>query len=160
MRWHHPTRGLLAPDEFIPLAEQTGLIAAADPLRARRRAAPVPPWQRRRATTCRVAVNLSGAQPARPALPGRGRASCSRAHGVEPTLLELEITESTIMADPSARDRDARAQLRELGVALCDRRLRHRLLVAGLPASELPVDELKIDKSFVARDGDRAPATP
>ena len=112
----------------------TGLIAPAHPLRARRtRCARSSAWQRRRArarasrSTCRCATSSTPRSPS-------DVAALLERHRLEPELLELEITESTIMADPARATAMLERAVDDRRAAL-DRRLRHRLLVARLPAA-------------------------
>ena len=156
VRWKHPQRGLLGPDQFIPLAEQTGLIRSLtrhvlDASLAQCRA-----WmdEGRRLT---VAVNITSRELIDLHFPDEV-AEVLATWAVDPAQLELEITETTIMTD-LPRTRSILARLRELGVRLAidDFGSGHSSL--GY-LKRLPVDVLKIDKSFVmqmARDpGDAA----
>jgi diguanylate cyclase (GGDEF)-like protein len=145
VRWSHPERGMLAPDEFIPLAEQTGLIGALtrwvvdDALRQ------VAAW-RAEGMNLSVAVNLSARTLLDPSLPEQVRGILRR-HGLEGPALELEITESSLMADP-ARAREILGRLRDLGVRLAidDFGVGHSSLAY---LGRLPVDDIKVDRSFV-----------
>jgi diguanylate cyclase (GGDEF)-like protein len=141
VRWQHPTRGLLYPDDFIPLAERTG--AVADLTR----------WVVDRALAeCRelelpVAVNLAAANIVDVTLPAAIGAALER-HGVPAERLVCEISEHTVMADP-VRATAVLAGLRELGVGLSldDFGTGHSSLSY---LKRLPLDEVKIDRSFVA----------
>jgi diguanylate cyclase (GGDEF)-like protein len=156
LRWQHPERGLIPPAEFIPFAEQTGLMRplTAWVLEAALRQAS--DW-RRDGLDIALAVNLSAANLADPALPDDIEQLLHRMD-VPPDRLTLEITESTAMADP-ARARTLLVRLRELGVGLSidDFGTGHSSLAY---LSALPVTELKIDRSFVMSiatdDGDAA----
>ncbi len=145
VRWNHPRHGLLGPEEFVPIAEQTGLIV------------PLTHWVLDAAIgQCRVwkdqgfelsvAVNLS----ARSFLDAQLAVNIPRLlaeHGVGPTLLELEVTESTIMLDP-ARATTTLERLSEIGLTLSiDDFGTGYSSLANL--KRLPVDMIKIDKSFV-----------
>ncbi|WP_059752013.1 putative bifunctional diguanylate cyclase/phosphodiesterase [Thiobacillus denitrificans] len=145
VRWNHPQRGFLAPDQFIPLAEDAGLIG------------PLTHWVLRAALTQLVtlqrqghvltmAVNLSARNLHDMELPASISALLAE-HGIAPQNLILEITESAVMANPS----DGLAILTELdrmGVTLAiDDFGTGYSSLAYLKG--LPVDELKIDKSFV-----------
>ena len=142
MRWRHPTRGLVMPDTFIPLAEETGLI---EPLgawvvtEACRRASRWP-------AHVAVAVNLSPVQFRSGTLPAVV-ASALRESGIDPTRVELEITESVRLAEDSSNLATLHA-LREQGVRIC-------LDDFGVGYSSLsylrsfPFKTLKIDRSFV-----------
>jgi len=145
VRWPHPAQGLIPPDRFIPLAEQTGLIAPltewvlAEAIRQCRA------WQRA-GLLMGVSVNLSMWNLHDPTLPDRV-AALLRDHGVAPAWLRLELTESALMADPE-RALAVVARLSGLGVGLAvDDFGSGYSSLAYLKT--LPVDELKIDKGFV-----------
>ena len=144
-RWNHPTRGLVMPDEFIPLAERTGLINQLTYVALRGALTACATWQSRWPDVG-VAVNLSPRQLLDPELPP-AVAALLQQHPVAPRLLTLEITEGSLLVDSTAAAR-ALAQLRELGV-----RLSIDDFGTGYSAlaylQRLPIDELKIDKSFV-----------
>ena len=147
VRWRHPQKGLVLPDEFIPIAERTGLInpltrhvmdaALAQVRRWMDRGRPLP-----------IAVNLSVRN-----LHDEGFAELIAAlldaHGVPARLLELEVTESAIMTDP-ARARQTLEKLSALGI-----RLSLDDFGAGYTSlsqlKALPVNDIKIDRSFVTR---------
>ena len=145
MRWNHPRHGLLGPEEFVPIAEQTGLIvpltrwvlaAAMRQCRA---------WQEQ-GYELSVAVNLSARSFLDTAL-AVDIPQLLKLHGIEPTLLELEVTESTIMLDP-ARATATLERLSEIGLTLSiDDFGTGYSSLANL--KRLPVDMIKIDKSFV-----------
>ena len=146
VRWQHPTRGLLAPDEFVPLAERTGAVSdltrwVVDAALAQQRA-----W-REQGHDLPVAVNLAAANIVDVTLPAT-IAGLLRHHGVEGNRLECEISEHTVMADP-VRATDVLAGLRALGVRLSldDFGTGHSSLAY---LKRLPLDEVKIDRSFVA----------
>ncbi len=145
VRWQHPTRGLLMPDEFIPIAEQTGLIAALTHTVLRQALAQCQSW-RAASPAVGVAVNLSPRGLLEPALLTTV-ANELAANGVPPELLTLEITESCVMSDPAAA-LVVLTQLQQLGVRLSldDFGTGYSSLVY---LQRLPVNEVKIDKSFV-----------
>jgi len=145
VRWNHPTRGLVAPDEFIPLAEHTGLIGplmryVLDEalLQARAWADAEQPLQ--------VAVNLSARNLLDDYLPVMVGGLLDT-HGVPPHLLELEVTESALMTEPG-RARVLLEHLAAVGV-----RISIDDFGAGYTSlsqlKDLPIRELKIDRSFV-----------
>src|SRR3954447_22069271 len=144
-RWRHPARGLLPPDEFIPLAENTGLIGELTFEVLRQALNQVRAWQRA-GMRLGVSVNLSARQLTDLDLP-RDVEALLRDYGLPPAMLTLEVTESTIMADPS-RTLTILRLLAELGVCLS-------IDDFGTGYSSLSylkrVDahELKIDKSFI-----------
>ena len=155
VRWRHPQRGLVPPNDFIPVAEHTGLIRPMTKLVIEMALLQAAEW-RRAGLHLRVAVNLSTRALLDAALPGEVQRMLE-AHELEPRYLMLEITESILMADP---ERSARilSQLSEMGVglALDDFGTGYSSLSY---LKRLPVDELKIDGSFVknmARDPDDA----
>ena len=157
-RWRHPTRGLLAPEAFIDLAEETGMIVplGTQVLRTALREIPdAPPHGSTQ--PLRISVNLSARQLSHPDLTPMVSQALADA-GVPPARLSLEITESLLITDSSAMQA-AIADLKQLGVGLC-------LDDFGTGHSSmdylkfLPVDELKIERRFVVglltNDQDRA----
>jgi len=147
VRWPHPEHGLIPPDRFIPLAEQTGLIVplTAWVLDAALRQCRV--WADA-GLTVEVAVNLSLCNLRDPNLYPTV-ADLLRRHGVPPGRLCLELTESVVMADVEGTQR-VLARLAALGVRLAidDFGTGYSSLAY---LSRLPVDELKIDRSFARR---------
>jgi diguanylate cyclase (GGDEF)-like protein len=145
VRWNHPQRGFLAPDQFIPLAEDAGLIGPLTHWVLRTALAQLVILQRQ-AHVLTMAVNLSARNLHDMELPASISALLAES-GVAPQDLILEITESAVMANPS----DGLAILTELdrmGVTLSiDDFGTGYSSLAYLKG--LPVDELKIDKSFV-----------
>lgn len=150
VRWNHPARGLVNPAEFIPLAEETGLITEIDTLVLGESCRQMRLWSMERGDDLplSVSVNLSSKHFAGPDLIGRvERALCET--GLESRYLKLEITESAVMdcADTAA---SLLTQLRELGIQLS-------IDDFGTGYSSLsylhrfPVNTLKIDRSFVSR---------
>ena len=145
MRWTHPRLGSIAPDVFIPLAERTGLIHALTQHAIRTALAQQRAWAKQ-GLDLTVAVNLSRRNLVDATFPERVRELLDEA-GVPASRLELEITESAIMADPTRAIR----VLREL----CDMDIRLALDDFGVGQSSLaylkrlPVSDIKIDRSFV-----------
>lgn len=143
-RWEHPTRGRVMPDDFITLAEQTGLIGQLTQVALVQSLTQCHGWLAD-SPNVGVAVNLSPRQLLDPDLPSTV-SDILRSSGVPARLLTLEITESSIMTDPAAAAA-ALATLRELGVRLSidDFGTGHSALAY---LQRLPLDEVKIDKSF------------
>ena len=145
VRWQHPERGLLAPVEFIPFAEQTGFVrqitlwvfGAVTQLLAQ---------QRQRGRQLQVSVNLSTRDLLDPLLSARLGAMLSQ-HGVPASDICLEITESAIMDDPQ-RAEAMLNRLSQQGFRLSIDDFGTGYSSLGY-LKRLPVDELKIDKSFV-----------
>jgi diguanylate cyclase (GGDEF)-like protein len=146
VRWQHPARGLILPDEFIPLAEKTGLIVPIGEWVLDEACRQMREWHDAGRRDWRVAVNLSPVQFGHPALMQTVRAALER-HQLDPRCLTLEITESTAM-----RDADASVvilqQLHQMGVqiAIDDFGTGYSSL---LYLKRLPASELKIDRGFV-----------
>ncbi|WP_439401842.1 EAL domain-containing protein [Bradyrhizobium sp. DASA03068] len=143
LRWHHPERGLVSPGEFIPVAEETGLILPLGEWVLRTACAEAAKWR----SDLKIAVNLSPAQ-------FRSRELVSTivgalaASGIASDRLELEVTETVIMHD-SGTVFAALSQLRELGVriALDDFGTGYSSLSF---LQKFPFDKIKIDRSFVS----------
>jgi diguanylate cyclase (GGDEF)-like protein len=145
VRWEHPEHGLLPPADFIPLAEQTGLIRPMTLHLLDLALQDCTTW-RAMGLDLSVAVNLSARSLLDADLPQSVRDLLDR-HAVPACALELEITETTAMVDPG-RAMTVLAELRALGVRLSvdDYGTGHASLSY---LHQLPVDTLKIDKSFV-----------
>jgi diguanylate cyclase (GGDEF)-like protein/PAS domain S-box-containing protein len=147
VRWQHPERGLVVPPVFIPIAEQTGLIVPIGAWVLREACAKAATWGSSTGRHLRVSVNVSPRQLADDDFPATVAAVLAET-GLEPDLLCLEITESAVMADPDAAA-DALAQLKALGVHLAIDDFGTGYSSLGQLKALLPVDTIKIDKSFV-----------
>jgi diguanylate cyclase (GGDEF)-like protein len=150
VRWEHPQRGQVMPGEFIPVAEETGLIVAIGQQVLEQACKSMVQWQKLSPTyrSLSLSVNLSARQVAQPDLIERIRRVLSES-GIDPHCLKLEITESVVMENAEAATLMFK-QLRALGVQLS-------IDDFGTGYSSLsylhrfPVNYLKIDKSFVGR---------
>ena len=152
-RWRHPHLGAVPPDEFIAIAEQTGLIAELTSVVLDRSLAQARTW-RDEGRVLRVSVNLSPRSLTDGDLCEAVRAALQR-HGLPPSALLLEITESTIMSNVDQASAVLGA-LRAAGVhtALDDFGTGHSSLTQ---LRAIPVDEVKLDRSFLTGvDGDPA----
>ncbi|MFC4071717.1 putative bifunctional diguanylate cyclase/phosphodiesterase [Actinoplanes subglobosus] len=155
MRWTHPALGPVSPVEFIPIAEDTGLIVAAGAWLLEEAAARTRDW--RETAPVHVSVNLAVRQLREPGLAERVGEILART-GLPPEGLWLEVTESGFMDDPDACLRTLH-ELRNLGVTLC-------IDDFGTGFSSLsylqrmPVSIVKIDRAFVTGVGDGGPNEP
>ncbi len=151
VRWHHPVEGLIPPDRFIPVAEETGLVVQIGNFVMHRTLQNMNAWQKAGAVLVPVSLNVSPAQLQR----GELRTVITTllaTYGLSPELLQLEMTERAVfdLTVPRAGEsrRDSIAQIRELGVKIA-------IDDFGTGYSSLSylkhwqVDSLKIDKSFV-----------
>ncbi|WP_339384393.1 EAL domain-containing protein [Microcoleus sp. LEGE 07076] len=147
IRWEHPERGLIAPDRFIPLAEETGFICQIDEWVLRTACLQNRAWQLMGLQPVRVAVNLSGRQFLQ-ANTVQSIAKILSETELNPEYLEIEITESVAMTDVNFTV-SVLLQLQEMGIQIS-------LDDFGTGYSSLwslknfPLNNLKIDKSFVA----------
>ncbi len=150
MRWEHPTRGTLMPSTFIPLAEQSGLIHDLTKFALSEAVQQLARW-RDEGRAVPVAVNLSAHDVTTPAVLDIVSELLAH-HGVPGGLLEVEITETALVADPS-RIVPVLQSLDGLGVrvAIDDFGIGNTSISQ---LRDLPVDELKIDRLFVADLGD------
>jgi PAS domain S-box-containing protein len=145
IRWTHPTRGLVSPLEFIPLAEENGLIERIGAWVLRTACLDAARWQRA-GLAAGVAVNLSPLQFGVPGVVPLVFDALARA-GLAPAALELEVTEGALMESTPAT-REALQALREHGVrvALDDFGTGYSSLAC---LTRMPIGHLKIDRSFV-----------
>jgi EAL domain-containing protein (putative c-di-GMP-specific phosphodiesterase class I) len=152
VRWQHPERGLLGPGEFLGLAERTGLIADITRWVLDAAMRQCGEW-RRNGIDLPVAVNLAAANIVDSTLPD-AVAETLRRWDVPADRLECEISEDTVMGDPR-RATDVLERLRALGVRLSldDFGTGHSSLSY---LKRLPLDEVKIDRSFVSGMADDA----
>jgi diguanylate cyclase (GGDEF)-like protein/PAS domain S-box-containing protein len=152
VRWRHPKRGLVSPNEFIPIAEETGLIVPLGDWVLEQACQKMRQWQLEFPDLCdlKISVNLSGKQFASPDLVPVVE-QVLRNSGLRPECLDLEITESVLMEDADAAIRtllDLKAlgvglQIDDFGTGYSSLSYLHRL----------PFDTLKIDRSFVSSMG-------
>jgi Amt family ammonium transporter len=159
LRWEHPTRGLIPPLSFIPLAEETGLILPIGRWVIETACHRLRDWQRRlpAAAGLSISVNLSARQFAESGLIGTIAGILDHA-GLDPACLELEITESVVM-DQSEASVERLQGLRALGVqlALDDFGTGYSSLSY---LRRLPLDTIKVDRSFVSGLGTDPADTP
>jgi EAL domain-containing protein (putative c-di-GMP-specific phosphodiesterase class I) len=156
LRWEHPTRGLVSPLDFISAAEESGLIVPIGRWVLTEACRQVARWQRETGTPLRLSVNISARQLQAPRL-AEHVAKSLRSTGLKPYDLVLEITES-MLVDDAERTIAKLHLLREIGV---------RLAIDDFGTGysslnylrRLPVDVLKIDRSFVKGIGTEAELT-
>ena len=151
LRWKHPTRGFIAPAHFIGIAEETGLIVPIGEFVLQRVLHDASHWRASGGTLVPISMNVSATQLRRSNFP-KLLSKSTGAHGFEPSLLQIELTESALFdrreGRSSTRGQDAISSLRELGVHIA-------IDDFGTGFSSLAhlkrwrVDSLKIDRSFV-----------
>jgi diguanylate cyclase (GGDEF)-like protein len=152
VRWQHPTRGVILPDDFIPMAEETGLIVRLGRFVLNTACAQAGAWLAE-GYQIGVAVNISARQFDDATFVDDVRAALDRA-GIDPSLLTLEIAETTLMEDTDAAAEMLR-ELNEVGVHLS-------IDDFGTGYSSLSylrrftIDSLKIDRSFITRVSESA----
>lgn len=146
LRWEHPDKGAIEPERFVPLCEETGLIVPLGRWVITHAIAQVARWQHAGLGPLRLALNISGRQVLDPELPAT-LAGALREYGLEANFVDLEITESVVMADVPAWRRLI-ASLKRLGVriALDDFGTGYSALAH---LKHFDVDALKVDRMFV-----------
>ena len=156
VRWQHPQRGLLYPNEFLLVAEETGLISLIDRWLLRQACSQTRQWQERFSDsanpdeTLLISVNLSSAQFRQPELSATIRKMLLETH-LDARSLKLEITEKIIIANESSAV-DTLTQLRNLGLQIYIDDFGTGYSSLGR-LSRLPIDGVKIDGSFVSQMG-------
>jgi diguanylate cyclase (GGDEF)-like protein len=146
VRWQHPELGLLAPERFLPLAHECGLMGEIDGWVLREASRQGSIWRASGHSHFSVAVNVSATEFGHPRLLGRA-AMALRESGMAPETLEIEITESALVQDTATTIATLQA-LRKMGIkiAIDDFGTGYSSLAY---LKRFPVDILKIDKSFV-----------
>ncbi|MGA8789056.1 MAG: EAL domain-containing protein [Paenarthrobacter sp.] len=149
VRWQHPTRGLLPPSEFIGIAEESGLIRSLGVWVLQETLKQAEHWYQEdpKAAKLEYAVNLSARQLNDPGLVQTVKAALQR-RKIDPSRLLLEITETALMSDPEAA-LESLTSLKDVGVSLAvdDFGTGYSSLTY---LKKFPIDELKIDRSFIA----------
>ena len=156
LRWQHPQRGLIYPEEFIPVLEDTGLIVPVGWMMLKKACHQVQAWQERFSsrTPFTISVNLSGTQVAQPDFLQEVESILHKTR-LDPHSLRFEITESTIMRDVHSamlsrlRELNVQLHIDDFGTGYSSLSTLHRF----------PIDALKIDRAFVERlgaDGENA----
>jgi diguanylate cyclase (GGDEF)-like protein/PAS domain S-box-containing protein len=151
LRWKHPSHGYVRPERFVRVAEEAGLIMPIGEFVMQRAVSDVVRWRQQGARIVPVAINVSAVQLQRSNL-AENISKLTKEHGLEPSMLQIELTESAVFERREERARaasqDAVAKLRELGVHIA-------IDDFGTGYSSLSylkrwrVDTLKIDRSFV-----------
>lgn len=145
IRWHQPTKGLVLPGDFIPLAERTGAIDEITQFTFRSVVRQIAEW-RREGFDLQASVNLSPSLLKRVDLPDIFAGLCAE-HGIRPNDITLEITESGVMDDPTvSMEILSRARLKGFSLAIDDFGTGYSSLVQ---LYRMPFNELKIDREFV-----------
>ncbi|OQY22750.1 MAG: hypothetical protein B6I37_06645 [Desulfobacteraceae bacterium 4572_35.2] len=146
LRWSHPTLGQVAPGDFIPMAEESGVIGDLTEWVLYEACTQSQKWQQQGLPPIRVAVNVSGHQLQNRELVGQLK-KVLESTGLDPELLEIEVTESVLMQNPDAASSILK-EIRKLGIHLS-------IDDFGTGYSSLaylkrfPVHSLKIDRSFI-----------
>jgi EAL domain-containing protein (putative c-di-GMP-specific phosphodiesterase class I) len=155
VRWQHPSLGLLGPEDFVPLAEDSGLIRAVGEWTLERALAQAGAWQRELPGKPWFAVNVSAPELAQGEVFVEQVKNCLAAHGLEGSRVELEVTERVLMSNFE----DNAETLRKIGAlgvrfAIDDFGTGYSSLAY---LRSLPIDKLKIDRLFLrAIEGDAA----
>jgi diguanylate cyclase (GGDEF)-like protein len=148
VRWQHPTLGLVPPDEFIPVAESTGLAGPLTEVVLRRALADLRRFDAAGYAGMSMSVNLSARSVHEPRLVEDVTAALVE-HGIPPGRLTLELTESSIVSDPvRASELLGELSLRGVRISVDDFGTGYSSLSH---LARLPVSEVKVDKSFVQR---------
>ncbi|MCR6631862.1 MAG: EAL domain-containing protein [Magnetospirillum sp.] len=146
LRWRHPEKGLIPPSDFIPLAEETGLVIPIGEWVVRETCQQIRRWGAAGLRQVQVAVNLSARHVSDPVLVDTV-CQIVEDEGIDPTLIEIEVTETAVMKDPEQAIK-LLGQLRAkgFGIAVDDFGTGYSSLSY---LGKLPITTLKIDRSFV-----------
>lgn len=152
IRWQHPTLGMISPDRFVPVAEESALIDSIGQWTLETACQAAASWGRQGLPEINVAVNLSPRQFQKPAVLTDNVARALADSGLDPSRLELELTESLALERPEEVNATL-VRFREMGIrtAIDDFGVGH----TGLDyLDRITVDTLKIDRSFINRIGE------
>ena len=156
IRWHHPTRGFVPPDQFIEIAEEAGVMPMLGAWVLDEACRQIAVWNNEEGLNLRVAVNVSVHQVMQQDYVEQVFDTIER-HGIEPSDLELEITESVVMADVDWVIRSLSSlKMAGIKIALDDFGTGYSSLSQ---LQDLPLDTLKIDRSFINKLGSSSNAT-
>ena len=146
LRWNRPGHGLVYPAEFVPVLEETGMVVRVGDWIVDEACRQIAEWNEQGVRELRVAVNVSSRQFVEGDLEGVVRAAIER-HGIEPGMLELELTESALMSN-AERTIEVLQRLKALGIriAIDDFGTGYSSLAY---LKRFPIDKLKIDIAFV-----------
>lgn len=146
LRWNRPGHGLVYPAEFVPVLEETGMVVRVGDWIIDEACRQIAEWHEQGVREVRVAVNVSSRQFVEGDLEGVVRAALDR-HGIEPGMLELELTESALMTN-AERTIEVLERLKQLGIriAIDDFGTGYSSLAY---LKRFPIDKLKIDIAFV-----------
>jgi diguanylate cyclase (GGDEF)-like protein/PAS domain S-box-containing protein len=148
LRWHHPHRGVIPPLEFIPIAEETGLIVPIGEWVLRKVCSQMSSWYPDLLTPIRVAVNISAVQLRDPGFADVVLAILTET-GLPPGLLDLEITETVLIGqDQTTIEMLSKLQSHGIHICLDDFGTGYSSLSC---IQNLPIDVLKVDRSFIKR---------
>lgn len=148
LRWKHPERGQLDPSEFMAVAEESGHVLPLGNWLLEEVCRQLGSWEAAGVPVPRVAINVAAAQLRQPGFPDMVR-SVLQSHSIDPGLIELELSERSLLDDPEATQACLNA-LKNIGVRLAVADFGGRgLHLAYL--RQLPIDVLKIDRSFVSQ---------
>jgi len=153
LRWQHPELGLLPPDDFIPLAEETGVIVGIGEWVLREACERLLAWRQAGLTPLRIAVNVSPVQLRQRDFTQRTRAILADYPGVAPWL-ELEITETSLVQAPE-ETAALLGELKSLGLRIAIDDFGTGYSALGT-LRQLPIDSLKVARTFVAGLADQA----
>jgi diguanylate cyclase (GGDEF)-like protein/PAS domain S-box-containing protein len=145
IRWRHPSLGLVPPDKFIGIAEDTGLIAGMGAWVLTKACLVAQEWNRSRERECKIAINLSSRQFRDDDLVETVRSALSLT-GCDPRWIELEITESLLL-DDNGRVHEALMAFRNMGITIAIDDFGTGYSALGY-LKRFPIDVLKIDRSF------------
>jgi diguanylate cyclase (GGDEF)-like protein/PAS domain S-box-containing protein len=156
VRWNHPVRGLVMPQSFVPLADETGIILLIGEWVLFQACRQLAAWQKRFGREVGISVNISARQFETSELVNQVRCILAET-GLRPSCLSLEITESLLLGNPESAIRQLN-ELRSIGIGL-------KIDDFGTGFSSLsylhrlPFNELKIDRSFISNFGKKTEAT-